>query len=199
MLGAVDRVKKGELTFEEFVWQCARDGHALVSMRGEPMDAPIPLSFEYDDAEYYQKEIEQWSAELAMVSKFSESEWDEYLEKRHAKDLEDYKHFRESCLAADANCRGMLEKVQAWTPPNGEITEFRKMLIEHLEKPMKVKISPGPNRLTKEGVLEEINGLIKDAKKWLEMGSRHNKESSEWIQALEDSVPRPKHLRAEDQ
>ena len=32
-------------TFEEFVWRCARNFGALVTMRDEPTDVPVPDAF----------------------------------------------------------------------------------------------------------------------------------------------------------
>lgn len=37
------------ITFEQFVWQCARGMGALVMMRDEPTGAPIPERFEPSD------------------------------------------------------------------------------------------------------------------------------------------------------
>lgn len=53
------------ITFEQFVWQCARGMGALVTMRDEPTGAPIPERFEPSD--YNAKRLQEAKDELVRL------------------------------------------------------------------------------------------------------------------------------------
>ena len=59
-----------DITFEEFALRCARAFGALISMRDEPIDAPIPERFEPSD--YHLKELEKAKKRLKEVKKWNE-------------------------------------------------------------------------------------------------------------------------------
>ncbi len=55
-------IAKG-ITFQQYAWSCARAFGALVMMRDEPSDAPIPEAFTPSD--YHVKALAEARAKLA--------------------------------------------------------------------------------------------------------------------------------------
>lgn len=68
-------------TFPEFAMRCARNFGALIMMRDEPLDAPIPEKFE--PSGYYKKEYEK--AKAAYEDFIASPPTDEYLQTTTAK------------------------------------------------------------------------------------------------------------------
>lgn len=65
--GYTDALYEGEdVSFEQFVWRCARGMGALVTMRDDPPDTPIPMRFVPQTA-YYDRELEAARAEVARI------------------------------------------------------------------------------------------------------------------------------------
>src|SRR5665213_2401224 len=59
-------------SFNEFVMRCARAFGALITMRDDPSDAPIPDEFTADS--YYSERIATTTRELAEVSAWTQTQ-----------------------------------------------------------------------------------------------------------------------------
>ena len=83
--GYTAAIKDG-ITFSDFAMNCARAFGALISMRDEPLDAPIPERVEPTDyhAEKIKKAEERLSALIAMTAKELDAEAAEYWERETA-------------------------------------------------------------------------------------------------------------------
>lgn len=123
------------ISFEQFAMGCARGFGALIMMRDEPTNAPIPESFEPSD--YHHKKLEQLHAEMDELATLSPAECvaraaDEYnaAEIRRLDRLNEMADLR-------GKYAGMLQAVDAWTPPSDEhihLQEFmRKQLTESID------------------------------------------------------------------
>lgn len=119
-------------TFEQFVIACARGMGACISMRDDPADAEIPERFEPSDyhakalekAQKRLEELNEMSAEdvaLAAAADF-DSRVDHYI-KRRDENRERIKAYR-----------AMLENVKAWEPPTDDHKEFKKFMVDQIEK-----------------------------------------------------------------
>ena len=60
------------VTFEQFALNCARAFGALIDMRDEPSDAPIPERFE--PSNYHEKKIAEINDELVRLKEMSQDE-----------------------------------------------------------------------------------------------------------------------------
>ena len=103
------------ITFEQFVWQCARGMGALVMMRDEPTGAPIPERFEPSD--YNAKRLQEATDELARLRSLTPEQMQAECEAKHAKSEAQKKKRLAENEAQLAAYRAMLDQVLAWVPP----------------------------------------------------------------------------------
>lgn len=119
-----------DITFNDFVMSCARGMGALVMMRDEPMDAPIPERFEPSD--YHTKKIAEAAAALDRLTGMTEAEAEQAANDAH-----------EAAIAAQAAAiqrndtlrekyRAMLAKVEAWQSPSEDHDGFKKFMVEQI-------------------------------------------------------------------
>lgn len=119
-------------TFPEFAMRCARNFGALIMMRDEPLDAPIPEKFEPSD--YYKNEYEK--AKAAYENFIVNPPSDEDLEKQY----NEYVAHETERFAADSaekdikrrRYNAMLSKVLKWQPPTLEYEGLKKFMIDQL-------------------------------------------------------------------
>jgi hypothetical protein len=70
MTGYTATLTEKDQTFEQFVWACARNFGALITMRDDPMDAPVPELFELRS--YYSERVEEARKELQAFGNCSD-------------------------------------------------------------------------------------------------------------------------------
>ena len=129
--GYTHPVQTGEVKdFPTFAMQCARAFGALVMMRDDPHDAPIPDEFQPSD--YHTTEREKANARLMELRAMTPDQiqaahrvqWDK--DYRHA---EDYKAEK---VLQEERYRAMLAKVEAWTPPSPDHDGLKRFMREQL-------------------------------------------------------------------
>lgn len=118
------------ITFNDFIMRCARGMGALIMMRDEPFDAPIPERFEPSD--YHA--TKQAAAEAAMKRLREMSDEEAGSEARQ--------DFERACAAnveaIEKNERlrdqyeTMLAQVKAWNPPTADHHGLKKFMIEQI-------------------------------------------------------------------
>lgn len=122
-------MESGE-SFKDFALHCAHAFGALVTLRDEPMDAPIP-TFKPDS--YYVKALANAHKELSnlkgMTTKqkmaYGKKEKEEAIAIRH-KIISTYKE-------ENARLEAMKEQVDAWEPPSPDHTELKTFMLEQIE------------------------------------------------------------------
>jgi len=118
------------ISFEQFVMGCARAMGALVMMRDEPSDAPIPERFE--PSKYNAVKLAEARTKLDRLDGMT-------LEQRAAEAKEHYvgamKRWSERAAERhEQRCHyeAMLRKVRDWVPPSNEHSGFKDFMIEQL-------------------------------------------------------------------
>lgn len=118
------------IDFETFVMRCARGMGALVMMRDEPMDAPIPERFEPSD--YHTRKIEESNVALAKLHAMSEDETE--VAARESFDAETKTNSEE--IARHCELRGkyeaMLKQVRSWNAPTPDHESFKKFMVDQI-------------------------------------------------------------------
>jgi hypothetical protein len=189
--------ERDDVSFEEFVWRCARGMGALIMLRDEPMDAEIPERFEpsayHKDA--LERAIKQRDELLntspeALARRAAEEKG--AAEASFARSLEEYgvKHRR---------YRRMIDKVAAWTPPSPDHENFKSFMLEQLSSSLPGgPYAPHDPPEDVEELMDERLGLVE---KDIEYHRRHweeevkrTEERNAWLRQLRESVPyvRPK-------
>lgn len=119
-----------DITFDDFVMRCARGMGALVMMRDEPADAPIPERFEPSD--YHLKRIAEASASLIRLAGMTEAETEQAASDAHETAVAEQAEaiHRKDMLYEKYNA--MLAKVKAWKPPSDDHEGFKKFMVEQI-------------------------------------------------------------------
>ena len=129
--GYTENVPDG-ITFEQFVWQCARGMGALVMMRDEPTGAPIPERFE--PSNYNAKRLQEATDELARLRSLTPEQMQAECEAKHAKSEAQKKKRLAENEAQLAAYRAMLDQVLAWVPPTKDHENFKEFMADQLRK-----------------------------------------------------------------
>lgn len=183
------------MSFEDFVWRCARAFGALIMMREDPMDAPIPAEFKPDD--YHAKESEKARARLYDYERMSVDE---------ARDESDRKRGEHEKMIAEMNAKSralkvkydaMLARVREWQPPTKDHEGLRDFMIEQIESSIRFDCGdyqpdPMPVLSGKDWKARQIEKARTDiayheTKQIEEEKRTHGR--NEWVSALRASVP----------
>lgn len=132
--GYTAAIKDG-ISFNDFVWGCARAFGALVMLRDNPSDMPIPEKFE--PSSYHADALRKAQEDLTWYRQMPLSEAG-----REAK-----KDFDERCAAhqktiTDANAlrakyESMLKQIETWEPPTEDHVTLKLFMIEQISESIK--------------------------------------------------------------
>lgn len=116
--------------FPDFAMSCARAFGALITMRDDPADAPIPDEFK--PSTYSADRLEEAKGKLALLQAMTPEEadaaaWNAFTEGNRSADEYDAKNDAE-----DARLEAMAEKVRAWTPPTAEHQGLKTFMLEQI-------------------------------------------------------------------
>ena len=129
--GYTHAVQEGKVTeFPAFAMQCARAFGALIMMRDDPNDAPIPERFEPPD--YHLKALEGLRTELVEVQALDESSCDLRAAAQAAEGEQKLAESKTEKREHQKRYEAMLAKVRAWTPPTPEHAGLKKFMDEQL-------------------------------------------------------------------
>lgn len=185
-----------EMTFEQFMLRCARSFGALVHMREESLDAPIPD--EILPSDYHLKAIQEVEKKLADFlanrPKFDklEERYAKYAEKKRneiLKENEKRKIVKERYMA-------ILDKVKAWNPPTKDHENLKRFAIDQLEQSIEWDCRDYSSKIpTKEEWIDSEMNFDKHLQKELDYHREEHEKAvqsaklrTEWIQALKKSL-----------
>ena len=121
--GFTAAVQSGEITeLRDFALQCARGMGALIMMRDEPMNAPIPERFE--PSRYNADRLAEAQAELDAVTTMSREEADAQADKAYHAGCVAFDRRRAERAEHARRYEAMIAKVEAWETKADGIREF---------------------------------------------------------------------------
>lgn len=193
--GYTHAIEKG-IDFKTFVWGCARGMGALVMMRDEPSDAPIPEQFEPSD--YHSKAIEEARATLAKLEAMTEDEAALEAEKAYSIQVQEKDNGIWKCHELLRKYEAMLAQVREWRPPTKDHEGFRAFMAEQIQSSIDFDCNPSYYEKMKPKRLSATEWLAQEQVKAIkEIGyhaGKHEKEvqrtneRNAWIQALRASL-----------
>lgn len=125
-------VCEGKITeFPDFALSCARAFGALITMRDDAMDAPIPDEIA-PCTSYAEERLAEAKERLGDIQAMTNAEADAAAISAHQEAL----NGRAAYLADQENeasrLNAMLTKVRAWTPPSDDHAGMKKFMIDQL-------------------------------------------------------------------
>ena len=184
-------------SFEEFVLRCARRFGALVHMRDDPLNEPIPD--EVPRSNFYEQALAKAEKNLSRLKSMT-------VEEANQKALEDHKEVVKSCKQRVKEkrdlyekYRDMLIKVEAWNPPTKDHVELKKFMVQQILDSIDFDCNETivynncpKNPMTGQEWLDfwikETEKDIKYYKKEREKDLERARKKTEWIQNLKKSL-----------
>lgn len=192
--------KRSDVTLSEFAWRCARAMTALILLRDEPEDAPIPDKFVPSD--FYEKRLTEAKLSLAEAKGWTPEEADRRAAEAHAREVERAAAYRAEKGALRARYEAMLAEVSAWQPPATH-AGLKAFMREQLETSLKydcADVYDEPKRLSGEAYRADV---VADAERTIARAttSRADElaradERNAWVRALRESVGEPPARKA---
>lgn len=194
-------IAKG-ISFEQFVWTCARAFGALVMMRDDATDAPIPERFEPSDM--YKKWLTEERAKLGALVSMTVDQVTAAAEAAYQQSHAAWQERRAAKLELRNRYSEMLAKVVQWEAPTPEhegLKDFMaKQIRESIDFDCSEKYDEEPQR---QEPTDWHNAQIESARRTI---ARHlqshleehqrTEERNSWLKALRDSVPPPAEHKA---
>lgn len=116
--------------FEDFVMLCARAMGALVMMRDEPFDAPIPV---FEPTDYYAKRLKEALALVEKLEAMGAGERIAYGANKQAKEIKRHQDWLAREKAENARLVEMDAQVRAWEPPTSNHKGLKEFMLEQID------------------------------------------------------------------
>lgn len=193
--GYTEAIKDG-ISFETFVWRCARAMGMLVMMRDDSLDKPIPNKFK--PSTYHIDEIKRVTKELDEIEKMNDKQIEKAYNFERNRRLADAKKCIRKADELEKKYKEMLKQVIEWVPPQNHI-EFKKFMINQINESIKFDCSQSYWKETlKEPIIsamewkdKRIKQLKSDLKYYMMENKREIERTNEtnlWIKELRDSL-----------
>jgi hypothetical protein len=186
---------KDGISFEKFVWSCARAMGALVMMRDEPSDAPIPERFEPSD--YNTRQLATLRVELGRLSAMSIEQIDAEAATAYQQAVDRRRERIREKLELHAKYSEMLANVARWKAPTPEHEGFKEFMASQLRESIKFDCNTAYDEApTRQDATAWHNTQLAETRRQIAYHVKAQAEEVErtesrnaWIKALRESVP----------
>lgn len=192
--GYTQGVRDGSVTdFQKFTMQCARAFGALISMRDDPNDAPIPQKFEADS--YHVGALRDAKAELVVLEGMTNAEIVAAAKAAYDRLITEWEASEVRRKEEKARYSAMLAQVKTWTPPTKDHQGLKDFMVQQLTESIEFDCRESWKRPTptKPGTwhFEQISRVQRDITYHTEHEAEDRKRADErtaWVQQLRDSL-----------
>lgn len=207
MTGYTYYLVENKLSFEQFVWTCARAFGALCMMRDDELGVKIKLK--QDVSEYEIKSLEEAKDKMAYLLAIKTKKAKlEYAAKIKKEKIDIIKQFINNDKTSEENkiIEDMIVEVKAWCTPTDDHDSLKRFMLEQLTSSLRDKdyIPDYHKQLNKldnkdlmtifeEEFKDAVDNLSRSQKYYDEEVERVNKRQN-WLEALNESVPLPKDM-----
>lgn len=183
------------LTLKEFAMLCSRNFGALIDMREEPFDAPIPEKLE--PSGYYRDELKKFNQKYNdfLQNKPSIEELERQYEEYVSKLKSETEIANNKRKVIRSRYEAMLEKVRNWIPPTEEHCGLKEFMISQLVESEEFDCKEyHPYIFTKEEYINwkrDENEILKEIEYYsdkVEKEEEAYKKRNKWIQDLRNSL-----------
>lgn len=189
---------EGNVSFNQFVWCCARAMGALIMMRDEPLDKAPPDKLPGTD-DYHVKALKEAKSKLARLRKMSASAAQKNADRDYKSAVKAHENHVADVAAVRERLDYMREKVVAWTPPTSDHSGLKDFMLDQLDQTIRhdgTVSSYYEDRIKKLTGMEWLKEQIASAEhsvdyhtRELALAQARDKDRQDWIDALRASVP----------
>ena len=189
--GYTYKVSEGKITtLKDYALECARAFGALIHMRDEPMDAPIPDIVPL--SKHYYEAVKNAIEELEAFSNvnYEEAAYDDYSAEKRRRDI-----YIEEQKLTKARYNAMFEKVNVW---DCKVEGIKKFMLEQLDLSIKndcrddLSWWPEPVLLTAEQYKAKESARLASnlarATEEYKKAVKRNNEQNEWLRGLMECI-----------
>jgi hypothetical protein len=193
--------ERDNVSFNEFVWRCARAFGALIMLRDDPLDAPVPERFEPSD--YYDKSLKEVEIDIQRLESLTSAERTAEGERLKIDAIKRGEEWLARDARTNARYNTMLAKVAAWQPPTSEHEGLKEFMSQQLTtsisstKYIEAQLEGYRTKAAGEFFADVLSSarrrrtyLIEERQKEIDRTNGRN----EWAAQLRQSVPPPEHL-----
>jgi hypothetical protein len=182
------------ISFEKFVWMCARAFGALMSMRDDPQGTPIPTRLEVEP--YYQKRLTECRDAITAFDALTDAQFADQRRKERDREAARRAEYRAAKEQQAMLYRDMLARVEAWAPPTPDHTGLKEFMASQIQQSIEWDCGlsycdapiPWPTRAeARAELMREFNRADKAFTEESERVALRNA----WIDALRASVGEP--------
>jgi len=193
--GYTNPVKEGKVTFAQFVWVCARAFGALIEIRDDGLDAPIPESFQ--PSKYYKESVDRAEAALRALEEMTETDIERAAVAEREAAADSAARIAAERQVSERRYLEMLSRVEAWEPPTTEHAGLKEFMIAQLTesiewdcKPWRFESAP-PKTVAqwRADEFERRRAALARARESLADELKRIKSRNDWLAALRKSVP----------
>jgi hypothetical protein len=191
--GYTAAIKDG-ISFKEYAFGCARAFGALIMMRDEPSDAPIPDRFE--PSNYHTEALATVSDRLARLKLMSPADAENAAQAEYAEAMRSYNDRRAERQELRAKYEAMLAQVVAWQAPTPGHVDYKAFMEQQIRESIEWDCHEYGGEPVQETGAVWLGLAIADAERSIE---RHSQEDAKergrtegrnaWIKALRDALP----------
>lgn len=182
------------VSFERFLWRCARMMMPLIIMREDDLDKLPPEEFCSQD-EYYAARLGERRGELAQIEAMSEFECLNEAAKEYESRAASVVELNASSAAKRARYETMLAKVLSWSPPTDDHRHLKEFMVRQLKDSMEVDCHlselPVPPIDWRQERLEYLRRDIANLERYIAEENQRTAYRNAWLKTLRASVPYP--------
>lgn len=185
-------VADGKVTeFPEFAMSCARAFGALIMMRDDPMDAPIPEEFK--PGTYNEQKLAGDKKRLGEVQAMTNADCETAAIEAHREALASRTKYLADKETEAARLNAMLAKVRIWNPPTPDHVEMKKFMIQQLTDSLPGDYAPSIPALLdghawRESEITRLADSVVYNQKEVAKEIERARGRTEWVKALRESL-----------
>lgn len=186
------------ITFKNFALSCARAFGALITMRDDPADAPIPEEFKPSD--YSEKQLALATDRVDKLKTMKDVECTRQAKADYEKQVQYHKDGISKDAALKAKYEAMLVEVEAWTPPSPDHEGLKKFMRDQITESIRFDCGGNYHKdalkelrpLTgKEWRQAELNKALEQISYHSESQRKENETTAsrnKWVRQLRESI-----------
>lgn len=122
---------KDDISLRDFILRCSRAMGALIMMRDDPADAPIPESFE--PSKYHTEKLVGLEKELAELKSMDDAQLNACAEDEYNNAVSDNEKYLREKISLKERYNKMLSAVNSWEPPTQEHFGLKSFMQEQIK------------------------------------------------------------------
>lgn len=186
-------VCEGKVTeFSDFAMSCARAFGALIMMRDDPMDAPIPEEMTAS-TKYYDDRIAADMKRMGEIQAMTLADANTAALEMHREALASRNKYLADKETEAGRINDMLAKVRMWSPPTPDHTEMKKFMVDQLTMSLPGDYAPAIPALLdgatwRQQEIDRLADAVVYAQKERDKEIERARGRTDWVKALRASL-----------